>query len=69
MYFVGIVSTNGDIRSIVISNPSANGDTVGYDNVEFAPAAPTPVPEPASLVLLGTGLIGAGVRRYRRRSH
>ncbi|HEX2282817.1 MAG TPA: PEP-CTERM sorting domain-containing protein [Thermomicrobiales bacterium] len=33
----------------------------------YAEWTPTPVPEPSTLMLIGTGLLGAGVKRWRRR--
>lgn len=35
--------------------------------VGTAVTVPVPAPEPATLLLLGTGLVGAGVRRWRHR--
>lgn len=38
----------------------------GIDNIEFT-RAPTSVPEPASIMLLGIGLLSTGALRWRRR--
>jgi hypothetical protein len=45
---------------------TANGRTFQIDNVTASPAA-TPVPEPTSMLLLGTGILGAGVRHWRQK--
>jgi hypothetical protein len=49
----------------VVTDTFSNGDYVGIDTVEFQSAKP--IPEPASLLLLGTGLVGLVARRRRSR--
>ena len=56
------------INSIVfIGGSTGFPNSVYYDNITVNTVGPTPVPEPASMLLLGTGLLGAGVRRWRQR--
>lgn len=72
-YFVGFTSGAGDIRSLVLSRlTDQTGDDFGIDDVTFGSAerAVTSTPEPASLTLIATGLLGvAGAVRRKRRTH
>ena len=61
--FLGVQFTDERVSRVRITSGSA-ADAVVMD--DFVYAEPTPVPEPASLLLLGAGL-AAGARRLRRR--
>jgi len=68
----GLLQANAALINGLENNMTyLNIHTVNFGGGEIrgflTPAPIAAIPEPASLLLLGTGLVGAGVRRYRRR--
>jgi PEP-CTERM motif len=63
--FFGLISDSDSIGRINVDSLGGNrGELI--DNLRFGTATNV-VPEPASLALVGTGLIGTVIRRYRKR--
>jgi hypothetical protein len=68
--FFGLTSTS-PFNTIRLTGPAIDGSggnpTMNIDNVSFGAGAVAIVPEPASMVLVGSALALAGVRRRARR--
>lgn len=64
--FIGILSRTQNIRRINLSVPTAHQSP--EDFAINSPRIQASVPEPATLLLVGIGLAGGAVRRYRHRA-
>ena len=67
LYF-GFYDIRQTYTSVWFPNPGDDTDFFGFDDMTIGSSEQvTPIPEPASMLLLATGLAGAGARQLRRR--
>ena len=64
--FHGFIATGGEYFTSLRVNPSSFGPIVAVDNVSLG-LATNPVPEPATMLLFGTGLVGLAGSRIRKK--
>lgn len=60
---IGALAFNGTARSIDFGGTV---NQIGFDNITFGSTNPNVVPEPATMLLVGSALLGLGAARRRR---
>jgi PEP-CTERM motif len=63
--FAGFVSDT-PFSAVTVSPAPVGGFPYTLDDLTFVPGTPTSVPEPATLILVGSGLAGLGALAWRR---